>query len=84
MTGNDTTLSFLVERGVVLTSFLPRLVSNLDPPDLYLLSSWDYRRESPHPTTFTTHLNLHLLHFECPKVTNLERAQLGLRLSHLF
>jgi hypothetical protein len=26
-------------------NYLPGLASNLDPPDLCLLSSWDYRRE---------------------------------------
>jgi hypothetical protein len=30
---------------ISLTYFLPRLASNHDPPDLYLLSSWDYRCE---------------------------------------
>jgi hypothetical protein len=28
-----------------LINFLPRLAENLDPPDLCLLSSWDYRHE---------------------------------------
>jgi hypothetical protein len=28
-------------------SFLPRLTSNQDPPDRYLLSSWDYRHAPP-------------------------------------
>jgi hypothetical protein len=28
-------------------NYLPRLALNLDPPDLCLLSSWDYRREPP-------------------------------------
>jgi hypothetical protein len=37
---------FFVEMGDV-TSFLPRLGLNHDPPDLCLLSSWDYRHEPP-------------------------------------
>jgi hypothetical protein len=32
-----------------LQNNLPRLASNLDPPNLSLPSSWDYRRESLHP-----------------------------------
>jgi hypothetical protein len=28
-----------------LLNYLPGLASNRDPPDLCLLSSWDYRRE---------------------------------------
>jgi hypothetical protein len=32
-----------------LANFLPRLASNPDPPDLHLLSSWDYRLELPWP-----------------------------------
>jgi hypothetical protein len=28
---------------------LPGLALNLNPPDLFLLSSWDYRREIPMP-----------------------------------
>jgi hypothetical protein len=30
-------------------NYLPRLASNLNPPDLCLLSSWDFRREPPEP-----------------------------------
>jgi hypothetical protein len=26
-------------------NYLPRLASNIDPPDFYLLSSWDYKCE---------------------------------------
>jgi hypothetical protein len=33
----------------VLWTILPRLPSNCDPPDLCLLSSWDYRHESLAP-----------------------------------
>jgi hypothetical protein len=33
----------------VSQNYLPRLASNLDPPDLCLLSNWDYRREPPVP-----------------------------------
>jgi hypothetical protein len=33
-----------------LSNYLPGLASNLDPPDLCLLSSQDYRRESPVPS----------------------------------
>jgi hypothetical protein len=33
-----------------LVNYLPRLASNLDPPDLNLPSRWDYRRESPGPS----------------------------------
>jgi hypothetical protein len=32
-----------------LTNYLPGLAFNLDPSDLCLLSSWDYRREPPVP-----------------------------------
>jgi hypothetical protein len=32
-----------------LSNYLPGLASNYDPPDLCLLSSWDYRRESWRP-----------------------------------
>jgi hypothetical protein len=32
-----------------LSNYLPRLALNRDPPDLCLLSSWDYRREPPAP-----------------------------------
>jgi hypothetical protein len=32
------------------TNFLSLLVWNHDPPNLHLLSSWDYRSEPPHPT----------------------------------
>jgi hypothetical protein len=32
-----------------LTNYLPRLALNLGPPDLCLLSSWDYRYEPPAP-----------------------------------
>jgi hypothetical protein len=31
-------------------SYLPRLALNLDPPDLCLLSSWDYRCEPLAPS----------------------------------
>jgi hypothetical protein len=34
----------LVEMGLV--NFLPTMMSMHDPPDLYLLSSWDYKHES--------------------------------------
>jgi hypothetical protein len=30
-------------------NYLPRLASNLNPPDLYILSSCDYRHESQVP-----------------------------------
>jgi hypothetical protein len=33
----------------VSQNYLPRLALNLDPPDLCLLSSYDYRREPPAP-----------------------------------
>jgi hypothetical protein len=33
--------------GVLLTNPAPRLASNHDPSDLYLLSSWDYRYKPP-------------------------------------
>jgi hypothetical protein len=33
----------------VSQNYLPRLASNCDPPDLCLLSSWDYRSEPPMP-----------------------------------
>jgi hypothetical protein len=32
-----------------LVNYLPRLALNLNPPDLCLLNSWDYRREPPAP-----------------------------------
>jgi hypothetical protein len=32
-----------------LTNFLPRLVSNYDPPDLCLPRSWDYSSKPLHP-----------------------------------
>jgi hypothetical protein len=32
-----------------LLNYLPRLASNLDPPDLCFLSSWNYRREPRTP-----------------------------------
>jgi hypothetical protein len=32
-----------------LLNYLPRLASSCDPPDLWLLNSWDYRREPQHP-----------------------------------
>jgi hypothetical protein len=32
-----------------LANYLPGLALNLDPPDLCLLSSWDYRHEPPVP-----------------------------------
>jgi hypothetical protein len=32
---------------------LPRLASNLDPPDLSLSNSWNYRREPPEPGNLT-------------------------------
>jgi hypothetical protein len=35
-----------VRWGGGLTNFLPKLASNLDPPDLYLPSNWDYRHGS--------------------------------------
>jgi hypothetical protein len=34
-----------------LMNYLPRLDSNLDPPDLCLLSSYDYRPEPPAPSS---------------------------------
>jgi hypothetical protein len=53
MTGVHYHTQLLVEMGVLIT-FLPRLSSNHDPPNLCLLSSWDYRWEpvGPAPLTF--------------------------------
>jgi hypothetical protein len=31
-----------------LTNFFPRLASNHNPPEFHLLSSWDYREETPY------------------------------------
>jgi hypothetical protein len=36
-----------------LTSYLPRLASNLEPLHLSPPSSWDYRREPPTPSSIT-------------------------------
>jgi hypothetical protein len=33
--------------------YCPGLTLNCDPPDLNLLSGWDYRREPPVPSNFT-------------------------------
>jgi hypothetical protein len=42
-----------------LKNYLPGLALNLDPPDLCLLSSWDYRREPPAPSsTFPLNFSL--------------------------
>jgi hypothetical protein len=30
-------------------NFMPRLVLNSNPPNLYLLNSWDFRGMPPHP-----------------------------------
>jgi hypothetical protein len=35
-----------------LTNYLPRLASNVNPPHIYFLSSWSYRREPPAPGFF--------------------------------
>jgi hypothetical protein len=37
----------LIGQDEVLLTFVHN--SNIDPPDHYLLSSWDYRHEPPHP-----------------------------------
>jgi hypothetical protein len=45
-----------------LTNFLPQLALNCDPPDLHLLSSWDYRNEPPLPAWYhllTSRVSLH-------------------------
>jgi hypothetical protein len=39
---------WLVDWGGGLASFLPGLALNCDPPNFYLLSSWDYRCEPPY------------------------------------
>jgi hypothetical protein len=46
---HSTSPAFLCDgifRDRVTQTILPRLALNLDPPDLCLLSSWDYRYES--------------------------------------
>jgi hypothetical protein len=48
---------------IALVNYLPRLASNLDPPDPCLLSSLDYRREQPAPGC-SEFLNKHFLNAE--------------------
>jgi hypothetical protein len=38
-------------------NYLPGLASNCDPPDLCLLSSWDYRHEPLAPSSSSLFLN---------------------------
>jgi hypothetical protein len=51
----------------VLWTTLPRAASNHNPPDLYLPSSWEYRRESLVPGSF--HILLISLH-QCSSAIN--------------
>jgi hypothetical protein len=43
-----------------LANFLSRLALNCNPPNLYLLSTWNYKHEQSHPTQ-NTHLFLRSL-----------------------